>query len=137
MPYAIRLPIESSQQPLLGKIQDLGSGHDQVIQHPDIDQSNREDLMGSVPEFESEIVPIGIRIGQGVGIPNVTGQKSQGCLRFNASRQSHFGNHLNFRTDIAFVQNIFLDLVDDGLEGVGLAHIEHVFHTQKIIFHLG
>ena len=102
-----------------------------------IQKRNREDLMGSVPEFESEIVPNGIRIGQGVGFANVKGQMSQGCLRFNASRQSHFGNHLDFRTDIAFVQNIFLDLVDDGLEGVGLAHIEHVFQTQKIIFHLG
>ena len=31
----------NSQQPLLGKTQDLGSSHDQVIQHSDIDQSQR------------------------------------------------------------------------------------------------
>ena len=31
----------NSKQPLLGKTQDLGTGHDQVIKHPDIDQSQR------------------------------------------------------------------------------------------------
>jgi hypothetical protein len=37
---------------------------------------------------------------------------------------------------MAFIQNIHFDLVDDCLEGVGLVHLEHVFHTEKVIFYL-
>lgn len=75
----------------------------------------------------------------GVGIGSDKGSASSrlNMPRFNSSGQSHFANHLDFRTDIAFVQNIFLDLVDDRLEGIGLAHFEHALHTQELIFHLG